>query len=123
MRKVKFVEGIGAVILSAEKAQKQERVNNKYITVDVAPYDGWFHGWFQEGSAEDGLDPVAIVETTKGRCVTVATNRILFLNGENQSCVKCQHFDQFNGRVCNKAIFELFMEEGFCSEFEEAKTA
>jgi len=42
--------------------------------------DGWFHGFFQEGNIEGGIDPVAIVETQTGECIDIGCRQIKFTN-------------------------------------------
>ena len=40
--------------------------------------DGWFHGFFQEGSLEQGADPCALVETSIGEVVSISASQIKF---------------------------------------------
>lgn len=40
--------------------------------------EGWFHGFFQEGNNEGGVDPVAVVETLIGECVSIGVKQIKF---------------------------------------------
>ena len=42
--------------------------------------DGLFHGFFQEGSNENGMEAVAIIETTIGECLSVGARQIKFIN-------------------------------------------
>lgn len=44
----------------------------------VSIKDGLFHGFYQSGSAEYGLDPVAIVECLDGSVVEVGTRQMIF---------------------------------------------
>lgn len=53
--------------------------------------EGWFHGFFQEGNNEGGIDPVAVIETLIGECVSIGVKQIKFESqpAESESAV-CQ---------------------------------
>ncbi|EGD47081.1 hypothetical protein Cpap_1473 [Ruminiclostridium papyrosolvens DSM 2782] len=46
--------------------------------INTGIQEGYFHGFSEEGTREDGLNSIAIVELRNGNIVTVISERIKF---------------------------------------------
>lgn len=69
--------------------------------------DGWFHGFYQDGDNEYGLETIAVVETTTGECILVGVRQIKFVDQppeEDQEILseKFVKFDELKNKLTDR---------------------